>query len=237
MRKILFVVILIVLFPLIANAQDISNLVNEYQRCKKAGDCKAQEIRLINFLLKSTDVLTVMDEMPTAEDIEYEILRSNLTGSKNDVIVKIFIPNNLGYVFVLKKDLHKEKYMKLPVIETGFLKISTMDITGDGLSELIIRGRSHETGGYTEWIALYKYKDMKMNLIWSGTKESHHVDPDLSWEEKYDITFRSKGSGPKLIYQIGSAKKTNNATEKIIYEKKTDKKFKWSQRLFKYVEE
>jgi len=237
MRKILFVIILIVLLPLIANAQDISNLVNEYQQCTSADVCKTLEIRLIKVLLKNTNILKFMPEIPSEENIEYEILRSNLTGSKNDVVVKIVVSGNLGYVFVLKKELGKEKYIKLPVIQTGFINISTMDIIGGGLSELVLRGTSHETGGYTKWIALYKYKDMKMNLIWSATEESYHSDPDIYWEEKYDITFKKKGSGPKVIYQKGVAKKIDQATSKIIDEEKTNKKFQWSQKLFKYVEE
>jgi hypothetical protein len=56
MRKILFAVILIMLLPLIANAQDISNLVNDYQQCKKPDVCKAAAISLINVLLKNTDI-------------------------------------------------------------------------------------------------------------------------------------------------------------------------------------
>ena len=237
MKKILFVVILVIVFPLIVNAEDISNLVNEYQQCKSPDVCKTLEIRLIKVLLKDTNILRAMAKMPSEEDIEYEILRSNLTGSKNDVIVKIIVVDKLGYVFVLKKNPRKEKYTKLPAIQTGFITISTMDITGDGLTELIIRGRSHETGGYEKWIALYKYKNMKMNLIWSATEESYHSVSDIFWEKKYDITFKTEDNGPKTICQIGAAKKTDEATEKIINEKKINKKFKWSQKLFKYVEE
>ena len=220
---------------MIANARDISNLVNEYQRCKSADVCKTIEIRLIKVLLKSTNILKATAAMPSEEDIEYEILRSNLTGSKNDVIVKIIVYDNIGYLFVLKKDSRKEKYTKLPVIQTGFINISTMDITGDGLSELIIRGISHETGGYEKWIAIYKYRDMKMNLIWSGTEEYRHSN-DISAIEKCDITFKNEGSGPKTICQIGTSEKTDIVTNKKD-EKKINKKFKWSQQLFKYIEE
>jgi hypothetical protein len=216
---------------------NITELMIQYQKCDNSHSCKKIENKLVINLLKKTDILDVLEEMPDNKDIQYELVKSNISGSKNDYVIKI-VHNRLGYVFVLISDHVQSKYAVLQPINTGYISnIKMRDITGDGLEEIIINGHGTGTGYASKWKALYKYRNSQINLIWSGIIESESVDiNNIAEKAVHEITFVDVENQSAMDIMIkGKVRKIDTQTDIILEEQEISNYYKWSELDFKYL--
>jgi hypothetical protein len=115
------IAILLLIFPLEATSQDVTQLMNKYERCERPDICKKLEMTLIKSFLNKAKILDVLEKMPEENDIKREIIIANLTGiDSKDYIFKIVI-DRLGYIVVVKRDLKNKKFITLPIIQKGYI--------------------------------------------------------------------------------------------------------------------
>jgi hypothetical protein len=241
MKKIILIanIILLLIIQSNVNAEDVTLLVKDYQKCNNDSTCMAIEMKMIKQFLMASDLLQAIEEMPEDEEIRYEIINSHLASAENnDYVIKIVI-DRLGFIAVLVEDSENEKYVTLPIIEKGYIyNVHTKDVTGDGKEELIFNGYGTGTGYSSEWTALYKYRGNKMEPVWSGFKKEVSVNSDITEEiiaGSIDI-YNMPGKKSKGIYQNYCVRKTDNKTNKTVDEECLKKTFLWSRSDFRFIE-
>jgi len=245
MKKLLLalsVITLLLIVPLLTNAQDdVTELMNQYERCNNPDSCKKIELTLIKQFLSSRRIsLNELESMLANDDMMYEVIQGNLTGNETrDYIFKIeVLVYRLGEVIVVKRDEQNKKFVALPIIEKGLLyNMYTKDVSGDGVDELIFSGYGTGTGYWEEWLAIYKYKDNKMNLIWSGDeKEVTAIGGKETTVNSRAYFYNVPGYKSKEINQTEITKTIDTKTKKQLPEKMVEKRFRWSLRDFKFIE-
>lgn len=219
-------------------ADDFTLLIKRYHQCSAIRECKKIEQQIIETILNMTDINMVLEDKLDIRNVKYKISAADISGSKNDYVIKITY-DRIGYVSAIIKDQKEDQYRILPIIDTGPIRdVKFRELIGDGLESILIRGYGISTGEQAEWLAIYKFKNTKLELIWSGIIEAEHIDVNgIIRREKNDITFvKVDSTNINKIVLKGVEERIDSKRAVLIEKRAISREFLWDPTVFKYLE-
>ncbi len=90
----------------------------------------------------------------------------------------------------------------------------------------------------TELVSQYKFKNTKLELIWSGIIEAEHIDVNgIIRREKNDITFvKVDSTNINKIVLKGVEERIDSKRAVLIEKRAVSREFLWDPTVFKYLE-